>query len=470
MTVLRDLVVACVAYLLTVYGVSIALSAIAFVENRSRIRESAAEGWETIERSRFTIPVSVIAPMHNEEVLCVAVVEALLALEYPELEVIIANDGSTDSTLERLREAFDLQPFERFERRVLPTKTVHAVYRSRVDERLTVIDKVAGGNKADSLNAGINFARFRYVCCVDGDTIYEPRALLSSMRLVLRDPARVVGLTSQIVVATHPELPYRHTRGLAASTLLHNFQHLEYLRSFLSTRLAWSRLNSMVCTSGAFMLYRRDVLEAVGGFSPRFSCEDIELTFRVHEHFLRQRVPYRILAMPEPVARTEGPDRIRSLTSQRARWQRVMLETAWHYRRMAFNPRYGRFGLVSFPFMLLSEVLAPFIELIALGTLAAAAIVGAVAWTQYGLAIVVMSLAVATVTVLAVRLEDAVTRSYRFVDLVWLTVLSPLELVFYRPILFWAHIRGAFGFFRGDTRWERFDRNLREAPSGVEPL
>ncbi len=467
---LADVVIACVVYLVFVYGVGFALSIVAFFENRSRIREANAEGWETIGRSRFTIPVSVIAPMHNEEVLGVPAVEALLRLEYPEFEVIIVNDGSTDSTLERLREAFDLQPFERFERRVLPSREVYAVYRSQTDDRLTVIDKEAGGNKADSLNSGINFARFRYVCCVDGDTIYERNALLSSMRLVLRDPARVVGLTSQIVVTTHPELPYKKTPGLIESTLLHNFQHLEYLRSFLNTRLAWSRMNSMVCTSGAFMLYRRDVLEEVGGYSPDFSCEDIELTFRVHEHFLRLGRPYRILSMPEPVARTEGPDRIRSLTSQRARWQRVMLETAWHYRRMAFNPRYGPFGMVAFPFCILSEVLAPFVELIALATLAVAALLGEVNWAEYGLVVGVMSLAIATLTVSAIRLEDAGTRSYRFADLVWLIVLSPLELIVYRPILFWAHLRGAFGFFRGDKRWERFDRNLREAPSGLEPL
>jgi hypothetical protein len=113
--------------------------------------------------------------------------------------------------------------------------------------------------------------------------------------------------------------------------------------------------------------------------------------------------------------------------------------------------------------MILSEVLAPFVELIALATLAAAGIAGAVEWSDYGLAIGVMSLAVAILTLSAILLEDAGTRSYRFSDLVWLIVLSPLELAFYRPILFWAHVRGAFGFFRRDKHWERFDRNPRGA-------
>jgi len=469
--VLYVMVLACFAYLSVIFLVDVVLLAVSAIENGRRIRQRRGESLNAVFSSEYVMPVSVVVPVHNEETVIVAVVRSLLRLEYPQHEVVVVNDGSSDGTLALLQREFALERRATFARQRYSRGTDPVTYRSRTDPRLVVVDgRVNRGSKALALNLGLDFCRYPYVCCVDGDTIYEPRALLSSMRLVLRDPAHVVGLTSQIVVATHPELPYRHTPGLAASTLLHNFQHLEYLRSFLSARLAWSRLNSIVCTSGAFMLYRRDVLEAVGGYSPDFSCEDIELTFRVHEHFLRRGVPYRILAMPEPVARTEGPDRIRTLTSQRARWQRVMLETAWHYRHMAFNPRYGRFGMISFPFMILSEVLAPFIELIALATLAAAAIVGAVHWADYGLAVVLMSLAIASVTVLAVRLEDAGTRSYRFVDLVWLTVLSPLELVVYRPILFWAHLRGAFGFFRGDTHWERFDRNLREAPSRLELL
>src|SRR5207248_1611620 len=184
-----------------------------------------------IASSRFTIPVSVVVPMHNEEVLAVDVVRALLQLDYPEHEVIVVDDGSTDGTLERLRLAYDLEPVDRFERRVLPTDEVRAVYRSTSDARLTVVDKVGGGHKAGALNCGTNFARFRYVLCVDGDTIYERGALLKAMRLVLRDPATIVGVTSQIVVASHPELSYEEGPGLLRSSLLHNFQHLEYLRS-----------------------------------------------------------------------------------------------------------------------------------------------------------------------------------------------------------------------------------------------
>lgn len=464
--VLRLAVLGCLVYLLLVFAIDLALLLVAVVENARRVREARIENYDVIADSRFTIPVSVVVPMHNEEVLALPVLEALLGLEYAEFEVIVVNDGSTDSTLDLLRERYGLQSFERFERRVLPTERIRAVYRSETDARLIVVDTEAGGNKASALNCGVNFSRFRYVCCVDGDTIYRPDALLKGMRLVLRDPAQIVGVTSQIVVATHPEEPYAESRGLAGSTVLHNFQHLEYLRSFLNDRLAWSRMSFMLCTSGAFMLYRRDVIEEVGGYSRDFSCEDIEFTFRVHEHFLRNGRPYRIVAMPEPVARTEGPNRISSLVSQRARWQRVMLETVWHYRRMFLNPRYGAFGLLGLPFCVVSEVAAPFVELVALVTLALAVVFNAISWSEYALVLGVMSFINAAFTVAAIRLEDVGSRSYRIRDLLGLILLSPFELLFYRPVLFWAHLKGLAGFFRGNRQWDRFERNSRPAAQG----
>ena len=165
--------------------------------------------------------------------------------------------------------------------------------------------------------------------------------------------------------------------------------------------------------------------------------------------------------MPEPAGRTEGPDRIASLVSQRARWQRVVLETTWRYRHMILNPRYKAFGLVGLPFCIVSEIVAPFVEVFALLTLGAAAVFGVVNWVEYVLGLGVMSFANAALTVAAIRLEDVGTRSYRLRDLAGLIVLSPLELLIYRPILFWAHVRGVVGFVRGEKRWDRFARNER---------
>jgi poly-beta-1,6-N-acetyl-D-glucosamine synthase len=463
-------VVVSFVYLLVVYGADVLLLLFAVLDHAIRTRERQAEDFDTLSGSRFTIPVSVVVPMANEEAVLVPVLSALLDLAYPEYEVIVVNDGSTDRTLDLLRTTYALEPVERFYRRILPSDPVIAIFRSANEPRLTVVDKVAGGNKAGALNCGVNLARYRYVLAVDGDTIYTRDALLKGMRLAMRDPATIVGVTSQISVASRPEEMTNgaHGEGFVDQTLLSNFQHIEYLRAFLNNRLGWSRLDFMLCTSGAYMLYRRDVLEEVGGFSRDFSCEDIELTFRTHERFLRERRPYRIVALPDLVAKTEGPSGLRALISQRVRWQRVLLETLWHYRRMVFNPRYRRVGMLGAPFCLVSEVLAPFVEVLAIVSLGVAAFFELVDWPVYLLALGTMAFSQAALSSFAILLGDRNDRSVRLRHLVRLLLLSPFELVAYRPWLFWAHARGAVEFFLGRREWGKFERNPRGGRAAFE--
>lgn len=456
---------ACFVYLALTYGMFAVLLAVAALENVRRRREARVEDYGLLAESRFTIPVSVIIPAYNEAPVILSAVRSALAFEYAEHEVIVVNDGSGDDTLDRLVAEYALKPFEVFHRRALATEEVRAVYRSARDPRLLVVDKANGG-KADALNAGVNLSRFRYVCCLDGDTVYEPDALLKGMRLAVADPARVVGVTSVISVAKHPETHL--SRGEQPRTLdkslLSNFQHLDYLRSFLNTRSAWSRLDFMLCAVGAFMIWRRDLVVEVGGFSRNFTCEDIELTFRVYERLLREGRPCKIVALPDTVATTEGPDRIRSLISQRARWQRVILETVWHYRRMLLNPRYGAVGLLGMPFYLVTECLAPFFELAAAATLVLAALLGVFEPGEFLAFVATISLTNACFTVAALVVQDRLMREMEWSDLLRLVVVSPLELFLYRPWLTIARLKGTIDSVRGRKEWNKFERNAREIP------
>ncbi len=454
----------CLAYMLAVFGLYGLLIIFSTLDNAIRSRESLAEDFDVLGHSRFTMPVSVVVPVFNEEDVVAVTIESILAFDYPELEVIIVEDGSSDDTFGVLDRVLDLEPFAYFERRIVACAPVTGVYRSRLHEHVKVIRKENQGTKADACNCGLNFARYRYVCTLDGDTVYEPDALLNSMRLVVRDPGRIVGLTGHIAVASHPErlLGARLAdRELIDATLLSNFQHLEYLRAFLNNRLACSRLGFMLCASGAFNIWRRDVMEEVGGWSTAFSSEDIELTFRVHEHMRRLGRPYRILSIPDMVARTEAPSRIRTLITQRARWQRVTLETLWHYRRMIGNRRYGVVGLVGVPVLVLTEGIAPIMELLGLATLVAGVVLGTFSWQTYVLFLSSVAFGLGILTSAAILLEDLSTRAYRLRHLVRLIALSPFELVVYRPGLIWARLRGVWGFLRGDRTWGEMERNVR---------
>jgi biofilm PGA synthesis N-glycosyltransferase PgaC len=461
-TALVVIVLVCLAYLLFTTVVYVTLTVIGAFESFVRRHESWSADYETLGMSRFTIPVSIVVPAFNEERVIAATTRSMLDLDYPEHEVIVVNDGSSDGTLAALIEAFDLEPYQTFVRRVFPHNEVRAMYRSTAHPNLVVVDKVNGG-KADALNAALNVARYRYVCGVDADTWFDRKALLKGMRLVVQDPARVIGVTSHMTTARKPEEAMAPPQGRRRIDLhpLMAYQHLDFLRAFFNNRTAWSRGNYMLCSPGAFAIWRRDVLEEVGGYSQTFTCEDIEVTFRIHEKYLREGRDYQILCLTDNVATTEGPDTVGKLVSQRERWQRVIAETVWHYRRMWFNRRYKSVGLVGAPFYLLTEVLAPAFEVLGL-----VAFVGAIALGLFQpLTFVAMVAAVAFVnaalTASAIYFEDMQSRTYRKRDLLVLLLYAPLDFVVYRPIILWARLKGSWGFLRGDKSWNKFDRNVR---------
>ncbi len=464
--ILHWTVITCFAYLVLVNAAYLALIVVAAVENAMRRRESAAEDYETIAASRFTIPVSVIVAAYNEEPAISACVRSLLSLDYPEHEVIVVNDGSTDGTIARLRADFGLEPYEVFYRRLLPTAEVRGFYRSSLHPGLIVVDKENGG-KADALNVGINLAHYRYVCGVDADTVLAEDALLKGMRLVMTDPATVVGVTSHLTVALDPERAMAPPPGRRRvdGRLLVAFQHLDYLRVFFNNRIAWSRLNFMLCAIGAFQLWRRDLLEEVGGFSREFTCEDIELTFRVHELLRREERPYSILCLPDNVGITEAPDTVRNLVAQRERWQRVITETVWHYRRMFLDPRYGTVGMLGMPFYVLSEILAPLFELGALFSLPAALLLGVFDVQVFALLLLVIAFGNGVLSAAAILADDRQSRLYRHRDLARVLLLAPLDLFVYRPVIAWSRVKGAWRFLRRDKRWHKFERNRRDAPA-----
>ena len=176
-TALTVVVLVCFAYLLLVNLVALVFLVIGAFENAVRKHDADSNDFATLETSRFTIPVSVIVAAYDEEVVIESTVRSLLAFDYPEFEVVVVNDGSSDDDARAPEGAFDLAPYEMFLRRIFTTQPVRGIYRSRDHPNLVVVDKENGG-KADSWNAALNLARYRYVCGVDADTVFDPKALL----------------------------------------------------------------------------------------------------------------------------------------------------------------------------------------------------------------------------------------------------------------------------------------------------
>ncbi|HYU00653.1 MAG TPA: glycosyltransferase [Gemmatimonadales bacterium] len=416
------------------------------------------DDFQRIMQSDALPPITLLVPAYNESATVVASVTALLTLEYRNFEVIVVNDGSRDDTLDRLREAFDLFEAPRTYPETVPTRPLRALYRSRARTRLLVVDKENGG-KADSLNAAINASRFPLVIAVDADTLIEPDAMLRLTRpFLLGRHIAAVGGTVRVANSCTVEHG-RITDARVPRRFLPGVQVVEYLRAFLFGRLGWNRLGGNLIISGAFGLFRKDYLLAIGGYRTESVVEDMDVVVRLHRHLLRHRIPYEMPFIPDPVAWTEVPEAGRFLARQRERWHRGLLSAMWQYKGMLFNPRYGRVGLIGVPFYTLGEALAPLVEVLgyvitvvgfALGivNLQFALLFVLVAW-GYGMLL----------SIWAVVLEEVSFRRYgRVGDLARLLLFATLENFGYRQRTVWWRLKAFFTVWKQRQMWGEMTR------------
>src|SRR5581483_6877296 len=332
---------------------------------------------ERLKSSPFTPPITLLVPAHNEEKFIVESVKSLLSLDYPSLEVIVINDGSRDQTLGELKRLYELEPARVLYIQEIHTAPLHGIYRSAVEPRLLVLDKDSAGSKSDAVNAGLNAATSPYVCIVDADSILEKDALLRIMSGVLSDPGRVVAVGGIVRVLNGCQVSGGE---LAAVSLpkhaIEVFQVIEYLRAFLIGREGWAQFNALPIISGAFGVFRTDLVRQVGGYRAKAIGEDFDLVVRLHRLLQDQGRDYQISFIPDPTCWTEVPADFRSLARQRARWQKGLLDTLWPQRDVLFRRRYGRFGSLMLPYMWFFELLAPVVELTGYATIILAAVLG----------------------------------------------------------------------------------------------
>jgi cellulose synthase/poly-beta-1,6-N-acetylglucosamine synthase-like glycosyltransferase len=412
-----------------------------------------------IFRMPIVRPISVIVPAFNEEAGIIESVRSLLSLRYPVFEVVVVNDGSSDATLARLAEAFDLRPSRSVFRRTLPTQPIRAIYRSAVHSRLIVVDKV-NGKKADALNAGLNVSRYPLFCAVDSDSVLESDALLKVVRPFLEDPARTIGaggvirLSNGCVVREGQVVEVGIPRNWIA-----RFQVLEYLRAFLGGRLGMSMLRSTLIVSGAFGIFRKDVALACGGYRTDSLTEDMDLVVRMQKHMHDQKRPYRFHFVPDPICWTEAPEDLRVLARQRSRWHRGLIETLFRSRRMLFHPRYGVAGMFALPFYAVFEMAGPFIEVMGYLLFARYVLLGQVN-VAYAVTFFFVAVFYGTfVSLLAILLEELSSHRYpRPRDIVILTAAGVAENLFYRQFLTLVRAWAFLDYLRGKKEWGHMER------------
>ena len=308
--------------------------------------------------------ISVLAPAYNEELTIVESTRSLLALQYPDFEVIVINDGSKDGTLARLISEFGLERVDRFVDGSVDHANIRGFFGSAKLPRLLVVDKENGG-KSDALNAGINCCRTALFCAIDADSILESDALLRVVRPFIDEPDLTIAAGGTIRIANGCKVDSgRVTDIRLPRNFLALVQIVEYLRAFLMARVGLGKMQALTVISGAFGVFRRRHVIEVGGYSHGTVGEDMELVIKLHRLMRERKQDYRIEFIAEPVCWTECPDSLSVLGRQRARWQRGSLECFAKHKGMLFNPRYGRIGMIGFGHILLVDVLGPLLEVL----------------------------------------------------------------------------------------------------------
>lgn len=399
-------------------------------------------------------PISIIAPVYNEEKGVVESVKSLLSLEYPQYEVIVVNDGSTDQTLKRLIKAFSLKKMKWVFRKSIETKPVKGIYKSISNPKLIVVDKI-NGKKADALNAGLNVSHYPLFCGIDGDSLLEKDALLKMVRPFIEDPEKTVAaggiirLSNGAQVRAGQVMTFHVPRNWFA-----RFQIIEYLRAFLGGRLGLNMLGSMLIISGAFGLFRKDVALSCGGYRAETIGEDMDLVVRMKKYLIEKKIPFRVSYIPDPICWTEVPETVKSLSNQRIRWHRGLIETLTHSKKMLFNPRYGVTGLFAMPFYLIFELIGPVIEATGYVIFAVLLILGEI---NHPFALYFFLLAVVFgifLSILSLLLGEYSSRRYPRLSYVFIIALfSFLENIIYRQFISVVRMKAFYDIFTKKQGW-----------------
>jgi cellulose synthase/poly-beta-1,6-N-acetylglucosamine synthase-like glycosyltransferase len=473
------------------------LIALSAREVRRRVAGHFIEDLDLIDEGDLTKPLTMIVPAYNEEVTIVDSVNGLINCDYPRFEIVVVNDGSSDSTLERLKRAFELRRTDAPYRPAISTAPVRAIYQATTHlparvMQLIVIDKENGG-KADALNAGINASTTPYFVSLDADSILDQRALKELMRVIQEDPG-VVAVGGQVAIANGCTVRNSHvvTVGLPARSLP-RFQMVEYLRSFTAARTGLDRVHSILILSGVFAVFEKETVIRAGGYLTPFLrhrlteeyvgkrvgtvCEDMEIIVRLHRFVLDKLHDRRIAFLPHPVAWTEVPETFESLRKQRGRWYRGLRESLRYHRAMLGRSKFGRIGWFALPAFWLFEYYGPLVEvagylfilflflmerlwgqpLIASEYLVAFLL----ASLGYGVLVNVLAVLVGAWRFrygLADRLQRRLLPFSRRREVLILLLYAVLENFGYRQLTLYWRLRGLWDAWRGKTGWEKFGR------------
>lgn len=433
------------------------LAIISAVSLKSYLRRNRFVNYDALLSLTSSPKVSLIAPAYNEGLTIKENVNSLLAINYNNYDVIVVNDGSKDNSIAILTEAFELIVADKQYNPIIPTKNVKAIYVSKNPSyaKLIVVDKENGG-KADALNTGINISNNPYVVCIDVDCIMDQHVLLKLMKPFMeQSDKRVIATGGVVRIANSCVIKSGKLIEVnAPDNFLARIQVLEYLRAFILGRMAWAKMDGLLLISGAFGMFDREIVIKSGGYNPKTVGEDMELVVRMRRYMIENKLKYTVQYIPDPLCWTEAPESFKILRKQRSRWTRGTMETLWMHRKMLFNPKYKILGMLSFPYWLQYEYLAPLIEFTGILITLLFVCFGILSVTYFILLFIFVYSFALMFSILALYAEEVTFSRYSTVrDLRKLGFISLLEPIIFHPFTVYASIKGNWEKIKGSHGW-----------------
>lgn len=407
----------------------------------------------------YFVPITIVVPAYNEEVTVVETVKSLLQLDYRLYEIIVVDDGSKDSTAAEVINAFSMHPVQRPIRRQIPCQPEEFIYETQDTKvPLTVIRKKNGG-KADALNMGINAANYPYFICMDADSVLQYDSLKNITEPVLHRK-NVVAVGGLVRLSNDVELEncrvkkYRLPRNIIAA-----MQVLEYDRSFLASRILFDKFNGSLIISGAFGLFKKDVVIAAGGYDSKTMGEDMELVVKLHEYCRSNRMDYSICYATDAVCWTQAPEKLSDLRKQRKRWHLGLFQTMYKHRKLLMNHKFGMVSFISYLYFLIYELLSPFIEIFGVFTMLLAFYVDLINLPFMVLFFLIYAVfgAVSSLTAFFSRIYTS-NLKVSFFDGLKACFLCLFEITCLRFVLAWVRATAFFGYRKKKLQWGRIER------------
>jgi len=445
-----------------IFSTYLMLTVFSAISLRKYLRKNSYVDYNSIVSSPLAPSLSVIAPAYNESRTIIDNIRTLLSLYYNNYEVVVVNDGSKDDSLEKMIEHYQLEKVNYYFDYRLPCKRIRGVYKSenRSFKKLTVIDKANGG-KADSLNAGLNVCRNELVVSIDADSIMEPDALLKMAKPFMEaKEKKVIGAGGVIRIANSCEISGGHIDKInLPKQFLPRAQVMEYTRAFLMGRMAWSELDGLLLISGALGMFDREIVIEAGGYKTNTVGEDMEMVVRIRRYMADNNLDYDVVYIPDPLCWTEVPSSLKVLARQRSRWTRGTMETLWTHRKLLFNRKYGKLGMLGYPYWLIFEYLAPIIEFLGILWFIFLAISGRLNWPFFLLLTGFVYFFAVSLSIWSVLFEEITFHKYeKRRDVLRLIGTALLEPVFYHPLVMLMSIKGNLDKLLKRNSWGSMER------------